>query len=543
MRALVVFWRLTPFLLAFLRDRHRWVLVGRPRKLSDAGHRRRARRLTATVAALGPTFIKLAQVFGSRADILPEPYLSEVGTLVDQVPPLPARAIEQVVEQDLGRPVRELFEAFDSEPLAAASLGQVHRARYDGKDVVVKVLRPGVEDVVAVDLGAAFRILFFANVIFPNHHTRAITTMVREFAKRIEDEMDFREEARNADLIRANFAADARLAVPQVVPGLTTRHVLVLEYMEGTRIDRLQERIASGDVALPALLHTLVEIYAQMMLVDGIFHADPHPGNLLVAPDGRLILLDFGMVVRVEQETRVRLVQTILAAVRQDVDGVIAGFYDLGLLDPEVDRGTVRDAARALMAVAFTPDARSRQVQRIVNDVMATFYRWPLMLPSEFVYLGRAAALAEGIGLRYDPDFNSLRFATPILRQMGARLLAGVAPGDARQRVQDVVTELGTMARELRDLLRRAGREELRVRAHPRDVIEMRQYLAGQTRRIILTIVTAALMLAGMLVYLAHRSLYILFGTLVVALALFLVILVVPSHLLSNPLRSYRRWR
>jgi predicted unusual protein kinase regulating ubiquinone biosynthesis (AarF/ABC1/UbiB family) len=542
-RPFTVFWRLFPFVLAFLRDRRRWIIVGRPRRLSDATHRRRAERLTATVAALGPTFIKIAQVFASRADILPEPYLSEVGKLTDRVPALPASVIQGVIERELGRPVGALFDRFDLEPLAAASLGQVHRAALGEREVVVKVLRPGVEELVAVDLDAAFRILFFVNVLFPNHHTRAITTIMREFAKRIDEEMDFRQEARYADLIRANFVSDPRVAVPEVVSALTSRRVLVLQYMEGTKIDRLHERIASGDIALPALLQTMVEVYAQMMLIDGLFHADPHPGNLLVSPAGTLVLLDFGMVVRVERETRIRLIETILSAVRKDVDGVIAGFYELGLLDPEVDRGTVRDAAQALMAVAFQADAKPRQVQRIVNEVMATFYRWPIMLPSEFVYLGRAAALAEGIALRYDPAFNAVQFASPVIRHMGATLLASMAAGDSRDRVQDALGELAGIARELRDVLRRAGRDELRVRAHPRDVIEMQQFLAGQTRRIVLCMVTGVAAVVGALVYLADRNVYVLVATLVVTLILFAIFLVVPWHLLSRPLRGVRRWR
>ena len=543
MRPFYVFWRLAPFLMAFLRDRRRWVLVGRPRTVSAEQHARRAARLTATVAALGPAFIKLAQVFAARADILPEPYLSEVGKLTDRVPPMPVEAIREVIERELAAPVASVFERFDAEPLAAASLGQVHRAAYQGREVVVKVLRPGVEQIVATDLDAAFRVLFFANVLFPNHHTRAITTIVREFAKRIADEMDFREEARNAVLIRANFAHDARIAVPEVVAGLTTRRVLVLEYMEGTKIDRLQDRIASGELSLPVLLGTIVDIYARMMLVDGLFHADPHPGNLLVASDGRLVLLDFGMVIRVERETRVRLVQTILAAVQHDVDGVIAGFYELGLLDPEVDRGTVRDAARALMTIAFTPALGPRQVQRIVNEVMATVYRWPIMLPSEFVYLGRAAALAEGIGLRYDPQFNGVQFASPIIKKMSAQLLASALGAEPRERVHDALAQLTVIARELRDVLHRAGRDELRVRAHPRDVIEMQQFLAGQTRRLVLALVTGVLAIVGALVYLADHHLYVLIATLAVTLPLFLVILVLPWHLLSRPLRGFRGWR
>jgi predicted unusual protein kinase regulating ubiquinone biosynthesis (AarF/ABC1/UbiB family) len=542
-RAFVVFTRLFPFVLAFLRDRKRFLLIGRPRRVSAEAHRQRARRLTMTLAELGPTFIKLAQVFAARADILPEPYLSEIGALTDRVPPISLQEVENVIAREYGRPSHELFTRLDPEPLAAASLGQVHRARIDGRDVVVKVLRPGVEELVATDLNAAFRVLFFVNVLFPNHHVRAITTIVREFAKRIEEEMDFREEARNAGMIRANFASDERVRVPEIVEPYTRRRVLVLEFMEGTKIDRLQERISSGELSLETLIETIIEVYVQMMLVDGVFHADPHPGNLLIDPEGHLVLLDFGMVIRVEQETRARLVATVTSAVRQDVDGVIAGFYELGLLDPEVDRGTVRDAARAIMKVAFTPDAKPRQIQRIVNEVLDTFYRWPIMLPSELVYFGRAAALVEGIGFRYDPDFNGVHFAAPIVRRLRPMLMRTMFGADGREVVQNWVNEMAIVARELRDVLRRAERDELRVRAHPRDVIEIQQFVMRQTRRLLLAAFACVVAVVGAVTFIVHQNVLILSASLAAALLFFLVIFFLPPHLFSNPFRGLRRWR
>ncbi|HEY7481928.1 MAG TPA: AarF/UbiB family protein [Gemmatimonadales bacterium] len=542
MRPLVVFIRLVPFVLAFLRDRRRYLVFGRPLRRNEERHRKRAERLTRTVADLGPAFIKLAQVFAARADILPEPYLSSIGTLTDQVPPLPAGAAESVIRSELGDDAARIFERFDPEPLAAASLGQVHRAAYQGREVVVKVLRPGVEEVVRRDLDVSFRILFLLNLLFPGHQVRAITAIVSEFSKRISDELDFREEARNAETLKRNFAGESKVVVPGVVSDLVRRRVLVLEYVEGTRIDRLHQRLASGELRLDALMAMLAELYMKMMLEDGVFHADPHAGNLLVDQEGRLVLLDFGMVLQVERETRRRLVEAVLAAARQDVDGLINAFYELGILDPDVDRGTIRDAARSLMAITIRNDVTSRQIQRLVEQVLHTFYEWPLMLPSNLVYFGRAAVLVEGIGLRYDPEFNALAVARPVVTRSAGRLMQGVLEQDPRLRITDWTQEALTTVRTLRDLVRRVERDELRVRWHPRDSLELQRFLAQQVRRALLALFAFTLALITSVVYLATGRLAVLALGLALSFGMFLVIFLLPTHLFQNPLRFRRRW-
>jgi predicted unusual protein kinase regulating ubiquinone biosynthesis (AarF/ABC1/UbiB family) len=541
MRAFVVFFRLLPFVLAFVRDRRRWIVVGRPRRITPEQHKRRAKKLVATIAGLGPTYIKLSQVFAARADIVPEPYLEQIGTLTDNVPQLAPGVAERVIREELGQDVGVLFDRFDPVPLAAASLGQVHRATHHGREVVVKILRPGVEELVRQDLDIAFRLLFVVNLLAPNHHTRALSSIVGEFARRIDDELDFREEAKYAESVRRNFVAVPAVVIPEVIPGFTRRRVLVLEFVEGTRIDRLQERLANGSLDLHGVLTTLSEAYLKMMLEDGLFHADPHPGNLLVDAQGRLVLLDFGMVLRVEPEMRSRLIRTVVAASRQDVDGVINGFYALGILDPDVDRGTVRDAAERLMALSLEDDISPRQVQRFVERVLQTFYEWPLILPSDLVYFGRAAVLIEGIGHRYDPNFNMVRIARPAVIRFAGRFLEGAVKGEPAARIVDWAQDATMAARAIRDLVRRLEREELRVRSHPRDALEMQRFVKTQVRRLLLSLFAFVWALVTTLVWMRSGRLEVLVLGLISSFSMFVIVYVLPSHLFQNPLRWRRR--
>lgn len=532
--------RLTPFLVHFLRDRKRWIVLGRPARRSEAHHRRRADRLAAAIASLGPTFIKLAQIFSARADLIPEPYLSAIGTLQDRVPPVEVGAVRAVIEAELGRPVADVFEDFDDEPMAAASLGQVHRARYHGREVAVKVLRPDVEELVAVDLDLSFRILFWLNILFPTHQVRGITNVVREFSVRVREEMDFRSEAENMARFRTKFGGVRRVRVPHVEDELTTRRVLVMEYLRGTKVDRLQERFESGDLSFDDVMERLVGLYLRMMMVDGFLHADPHPGNLMVANDGAIVVLDWGMTLEVPRWTRDSILAMALAVEREDLDAMINGMYRLGMISPEVSRGEIREGATEVLRIMERARTSTRdRLQEIVQEIWDTFYTWPLLLPQELVYFFRAAVLLEGIGFRYDPDFNGLL----MLRRVVRRHRDEIARETAREPIaaaRDLMGEVATVLRSVRDLLARAERDELRVRVHPRDAQGQERFLHLQARRLLISIFASATAVISAIIFVVVQNVWLLAGGLVAALALFLVALLIPTHLLENPLRHAR---
>lgn len=533
--------RLSPFVIAFLRDRRSWILFGRPAKRSPEHHARRAERLSTRLAELGPTFVKIAQLLSSRADIMPEPYLSQVGRLQDRVPPDSAESIRKVIEGELGAAPEALFDEFDDTPMAAASLGQVHRAIAGGNDVVVKVLRPGVEASVALDLDISFRLLFWMNILFPNHHVRALTNVVREFSVRVRDEMNFVEEAANIERFQRNFEGDRRVHAPRVFDEFTARRVLVMEYVEGTKIDKLQPLFRSGRLSFKQVMEALTNVYLKMMMVDGFMHADPHPGNLLVREDGTLVLLDWGAVVEVPRWTRESILSTALALGREDLDGVINEMYRLGMIGPEVSRGDIREAAAEVLRIVERAKTTNRQVivEEVIAELLDTFYTWPLILPQELVYFFRASALIEGLAFNYDRNFDGLSFIRRVVMDNKAELLRTTHQQPA-QIAKNFVEESQQVVRSVRDLVTRAEREELRVRVHPRDIQAQERFLHLQARRLLLSIFASVTALITSILFISIRSWWLLAVGLVAALIMFIVVLFIPTHLLENPLRHAR---
>jgi predicted unusual protein kinase regulating ubiquinone biosynthesis (AarF/ABC1/UbiB family) len=308
--------------------------------------------------------------------------------------------------------------------------------------------------------------------------------------------LDFRKEGEYAERIRSNFAFNPKVAVPIVFAEMTRRRALVLEYMPGTRIDALAPLIASGKVDTGYLVRTVMELYVQMMLVDGFFHADPHPGNLLWGDDGRVVLLDFGLVVDVPRSTRLALVRTVFAAIKKDANAVVDGFYALGVVQEGVDRHVIVRLVETLLGVAFertTTQERIEFVERelLADQVLETLYDFPVILPPDMVYFARTAALIEGLGVRYDTRFNALLVVAPIAMKMRRVIMSSLGEIDPGE-PHDALHAFSGFLRAAGGIVSRAARELGMVAIEAISTIQPSQEIrSGQSRSTSMRQITA----------------------------------------------------
>jgi len=373
---------------------------------------------------LGPTFIKLGQIVSTRPDLLPPDFIAELTRLQDRVPPAPWPPVSEEIEQELGAPLEDLFSEFEMEPVAAASLGQVHWATlHSGDEVVVKVQRPNIEEIIQVDLEIIFDLARLAQERTSLGGLSDLEHIAEEFAFTLRGEMDYRREGRNADHFGRNFAHEPYLYIPEVYWDYTTERVLTLERISGIKIDDITALDAAGvdrhQVALNA-----ARIIIKEVLEDGFFHADPHPGNFFVLDGAVIGAMDFGMVGYLSADLREDLVRLLVVSVGLDAGGIVDQLVRMSAAPRNVDReGLKRDLSRLLTKYYGLPlkEIRAREV---MEEVMPIAFHHRLQFPSELWLLGKTLAMMEGVGLALYPDFEIFAVAEPhvrrFLRQMAS---------------------------------------------------------------------------------------------------------------------------
>ncbi|MCS7030691.1 MAG: AarF/ABC1/UbiB kinase family protein [Gloeomargarita sp. SKYG116] len=396
-----------------------WSYPGGPTPEKRAARRRRiAIWVRESLLDLGPTFIKVGQLFSTRADIFPAEYVEELSKLQDQVPAFGMDQVAQIIEADLGKPIEKLFLTFEPTPLAAASLGQVHRAELpSGEQVVVKVQRPGLRQLFDIDLAIVKDIARY----FQNHPKwgpgRDWLGIYEECRRILYEEIDYLQEGRNADEFRRNFRGIEWVKVPRVYWRYCSLRVLTLEYLPGIKISHYSALEAAG-LDRKRLAELNARAYLEQVLNHGFFHADPHPGNIAVDPDGSLIFYDFGMMGRLHPQTKEKLIQTLMSIVNRDADGVIQALVELKALVPQGDMGPVRRSLQYILDHLLDKPLEMQSVAAISEDLYALAYDQPFRFPATFTFVMRAFSTLEGVGRGLDENFQFFTVATPYALQL-----------------------------------------------------------------------------------------------------------------------------
>ncbi len=377
--------------------------------------------LKESLIKLGPTFIKIGQSLGTRADLLPLPFVKELGTLQDSVPAFPNDVAFARIEKELGKKINEVYKEFDLEPVAAASLGQVYRARlHSGEEVAVKVQRPNLEAIIKGDIQILSKLTKFAER-FPRLNENADWSgMLREFDETVHEEMDYAAEGRNAERFRENFRGWSNIHVPQIYWYATTSKVLTMEFIHGSKVTNLEE-LRSRSIAPEAVNRLLIKTYLKQLLEDGFFHADPHPGNLLVMPDKRLAFFDFGMVGRISAKLQAKMIDAFFHVVGKDPSGIAQDLIDLDFLKPGSNPEIVRPVVERMFQFHLNLKLKDVNFKELTYDLADVMYEYPFRLPSNFTYIMRALMTLEGIGIITDPEFNFFQTAKPYAKEFMLR--------------------------------------------------------------------------------------------------------------------------
>ena len=428
-RTLSVLWMLGGFALGLQLDK----------LFKRRNQQHRAEQLRKILTALGPTFIKVGQALSTRPDLVRPDFLDELIKLQDQLPPFDNAIARRIIERDLGRTPEEVYSSISPEPVAAASLGQVYRARlFNGDEVAVKVQRPKLLPTISRDLYIMRWAACWIAPLLPLNLGHDLTLIVDEFGTKLYEEIDYLNEGRNAEKFAANFQDDPRIKVPDIYWRYSSTHVLTMEWINGFKLTDI-DRVRAAGLDRDELIELGVSAGLRQLLEFGFFHADPHPGNLFALPDGRMAFIDFGMMDQLNQSMKETLVDSVVHLINQDYQNLAGDFVKLGFLTPDTDIRPIIPALELVFQDAIGASVGSFNFKSTTDQFSEVMYEYPFRVPAKFALIIRSLVTQEGLALTLNPSFKIIEVAYPYVAR---RLLMGETES-LRRRLVDVLFKDG----------------------------------------------------------------------------------------------------
>lgn len=462
-------------------------------------------RLVRVCEELGPTFVKLGQLASTRPDLVPAPIVKALTRLQDRVEPFDADTARRIIEADLGASIEHLYTSFDEQPIASGSIAQVHCAvTRQGREVVVKVKRPGIDAMIALDMHVLRWLAHGAETYIPElrvYHPRVI---VEEFAQTIHRELDFVYEGSATQRFCEAFQDTPAIIIPRVEWELTASNVLTMHRLVGLRMTQVLARMPAN-VDRRRLAQNLAECFLRQFFEMNLFHADPHPGNLLVFEPDRLGLIDFGMVGQVSDELSGQLVVALVATIQREMDVVIDVLADLAALGPETDRTALRRDLRELLEKYYGQPLKRLDLRTIFYELIELMRRYDVALPRDFVMLGKSLVAVAGVALQLDPNLNLLEMIRPrIKRMIHERLSPNRIVRGLTMSTWHILSVLRELPRQIRDWTRRANRGQIQINIRHQNLDYLASEIDRSSNRLALSIFSAATIIgSSMLVQVA----------------------------------------
>ena len=439
-RTLKILFYFTSFFLGWQMD----ISMGK----SEGTQQERAAQIRRILTDLGPTYIKVGQALSTRPDLIRQDFLEELIKLQDQLPPFPTDQAMAIVREELGREIPSMFREISPQPIAAASLGQVYRARlHNGEEVAIKVQRPNLYPLITLDLCLMRWGAKTFGGYLPLNLGHDLSLIIDEFGTKLFEEMDYQNEGHNAERFAANFAGDPEVKVPSIYWDYSDRHVLTLEWINGYKLTDVEAAKRSG-LDSDAVIRICVTAGLRQLLEFGLFHADPHPGNLFAMPPepgtdlpGRMAFIDFGMMDQLEEWMKEKIVDSVVHLINQDYEELAKDFVALGFLTPDIDIRPIVPALEAVFSQAMGASVGDFNFKAVTDQFSDLMYEYPFRVPAKFALIIRSLVTQEGLALTLNPEFKILEIAYPYVAR---RLLTGESPA-LRQRLLEVLFKDGKL--------------------------------------------------------------------------------------------------